>query len=162
MIRNYEATTQQGANTFSFTSDELNHMDIALLPDGRIHLLIGGKNYLCTVNELDSSAKKLRVDINGKSIEVEVKDELDLMIRSMGMRSTEKKASKNIIAPMPGLILQLRAHGGDEVAPGSEILILEAMKMENVLKANGTGTVKEILVQAGQTVEKGQLLAIIE
>jgi biotin carboxyl carrier protein len=162
MTRNYEATTQQGANTFTFTSDELNEMDIELLPDGRIHLLLAGKSYLCAVEELETSAKKLRVEVNGKRIEVEVKDELDLLIRSMGMRTTEKKASKNIMAPMPGLILQLRAKSGDEVETGSEILILEAMKMENVLKANGSGTVKEILVQAGQTVEKGQLLAIIE
>ncbi len=162
MTRNYEATTQQGANTFTFTSDELNEMDIELLPDGRIHLLLAGKSYLCAVEELETSAKKLRVEVNGKRIEVEFKDELDLLIRSMGMRTTEKKASKNIMAPMPGLILQLRAKSGDEVETGSEILILEAMKMENVLKANGSGNVKEILVQAGQTVEKGQLLAIIE
>jgi biotin carboxyl carrier protein len=162
MTRQYEATTQNGARTFSFSSDELNQMDIVMLPDGKIHLLIDGKSYTCTVEALDSSAKMLRVNVNGKSVEVAVKDELDLLIRNMGMRVSEKKASKNIVAPMPGLILQVRASEGEMVHGGSEILILEAMKMENVLKSNGEGIIKEIRVKAGQTVEKGQLLAIIE
>jgi biotin carboxyl carrier protein len=162
MTRQYEATTQNGACTFSFSSDELNQMDIVMLPDERIHLLVDGKSYTCAVEALDSSAKMLRVNVNGKSVEVAVKDELDLLIRNMGMRVSEKKASKNIVAPMPGLILQVRASEGEMVHGGSEILILEAMKMENVLKSSGEGTIKEIRVKAGQTVEKGQLLAVIE
>ena len=162
MTRQYEATTQNGARTFSFSSDELNQMDIVMLPDGRVHLLIDGKSYTCTVEALDSSAKMLRVNVNGKSVEVAVKDELDLLIRNMGMRVSEKKASKNIVAPMPGLILQVRASEGEMVHGGSEILILEAMKMENVLKAPADVAVKQILAQPGQAVEKNAVLIKFE
>jgi biotin carboxyl carrier protein len=59
---------------------------------------------------------------------------------------------------MPGLIIDLKVKAGDAVKPGDQLLILEAMKMENILKSQGEGTVKTVKVNKGDTVEKGQVL----
>jgi biotin carboxyl carrier protein len=161
MARKYEATTNDNNTTFSFTSDMLNKMDIERLPDGSFHLILDGKNYHCTINPDLENHKKMLVTINDRQIPVDVRDELDLQIRSMGMKINDKKVSNHIVAPMPGLILDIKMKEGQEVIPGTEILILEAMKMENVLKSIGSGSIKEILVKPGETVEKGQLLVTI-
>jgi biotin carboxyl carrier protein len=63
---------------------------------------------------------------------------------------------------MPGRIVQIAVSVGQELAVGDEILSLEAMKMENVLKADGIGTVKAILITANQVVDKGDVLIEFE
>jgi biotin carboxyl carrier protein len=61
-------------------------------------------------------------------------------------------------APMPGLVLNIVVEPGQTVEKGDPMIILEAMKMENVIKAAGEGRVKAIKVQKGMAVDKGQLL----
>ena len=63
---------------------------------------------------------------------------------------------------MPGRILEVKIEIGQELQVGDDILSLEAMKMENILKADGFGKVKEILIQSNQVVEKGATLIIFE
>ena len=59
---------------------------------------------------------------------------------------------------MPGLVIDLKVKAGDVVKAGDPLLILEAMKMENILKAAGDATVKNVTVKKGDSVEKGQVL----
>ncbi len=59
---------------------------------------------------------------------------------------------------MPGLIIDLRVKDGDAVMPGDPLLILEAMKMENMIKASAAGIVKSVKVKKGDSVEKNQVL----
>ena len=63
---------------------------------------------------------------------------------------------------MPGLVVRVLAEPGAPVAPGTGLVILEAMKMENELKAPVPGVVGKVMVKAGQSVEKGQALVVIE
>ena len=65
-------------------------------------------------------------------------------------------------SPMPGKVLEVRVEEGDRVEPGSPLLVLEAMKMENLLGAEVSGTVARILVGHGDLVEPGQLLVVVE
>jgi biotin carboxyl carrier protein len=67
-----------------------------------------------------------------------------------------------IHAPMPALVGRLLVAAGDEVQAGQPLLVLEAMKMENEIKAHRDARVKEIVVVPGHTVEKGQLLIVLE
>lgn len=72
-------------------------------------------------------------------------------------------ADKNTIqSPLPGVILDIRCKVGDSVKKGQTLMILEAMKMENNILANGNGTVKEILTQKGDSVLEGADLVVIE
>ena len=64
-------------------------------------------------------------------------------------------------APMPGLVLRLEVEVGQKIASGAGLLVLEAMKMENEIRANSGGTIKQIFVQPGQPVDKGASLVEI-
>jgi biotin carboxyl carrier protein len=63
---------------------------------------------------------------------------------------------------MPGLVIRVEVKPGDQVMPGAGLVALEAMKMENELKAQGPGVVKEVRVAPGEAVEKGQILLVFE
>jgi biotin carboxyl carrier protein len=65
-------------------------------------------------------------------------------------------------APLPGKITHVAVRPGDTVAAGDTLLVIEAMKMENELRAGAPGTVAEVRVRAGQTVNAGDVLLIID
>ncbi len=85
-------------------------------------------------------------------------NELDQQIARMGFSLGSAKNITSITAPMPGLILEIRVKEGEEVAEDSPLLILEAMKMENVITSPREGIIKSISVRVGETVDKKQLL----
>ncbi|MFT5819607.1 MAG: biotin carboxyl carrier protein [Crocinitomix sp.] len=86
------------------------------------------------------------------------KDNLDLVLDKMGIKRSVDTISTDIKAPMPGKVIDIIVAEGDAVSKGDGILILEAMKMENVLKAEHDCTIKKILISTGISVEKAQVL----
>jgi pyruvate carboxylase subunit B len=68
---------------------------------------------------------------------------------------------QRIVAPMPGKVVRVMARSGDAVQPRQAVVVVEAMKMENELRATRAGTVSELLVREGQSVEAGALLAVV-
>ena len=76
-------------------------------------------------------------------------------------RSATGQQSPETRSPMPGKVLQVSVKPGDVVNAGDPLLILEAMKMENVLVAEIAGTVKDVHVKAGEMVDPGKLLVVI-
>ncbi|HJW48072.1 MAG TPA: acetyl-CoA carboxylase biotin carboxyl carrier protein subunit, partial [Candidatus Limnocylindria bacterium] len=63
-----------------------------------------------------------------------------------------------LVAPMPGLIVRVNVQVGDAVQPGAPVVVMEAMKMENELRAQTAGVVSAVRVQPGAAVEKGAVL----
>ena len=100
----------------------------------------------------------LTIRINHRTFQVKKAHALDELISSMGLDKPKLRKLKEIQAPMPGRITAIHVKVGQEVQPGDSLVSLEAMKMENVLKAEGMGTLKSIAVSAGAVVEKGALL----
>jgi biotin carboxyl carrier protein len=96
--------------------------------------------------------------INGIWIEATVKDEQELLLEQLGFTSSAKSAAASLKAPMPGKILDILISPGDEITAGQPVLILEAMKMENELKAASDGIVDAMHVKKGDNVEKNQTL----
>ena len=134
-------------------------MDWDISHNGRLfHIIYKHRSYTAELLSSDFVSKKINIKINGRRYEVDIKDKMDLLLDKLGMDQVISSAVKNITAPMPGLILQLHVNEGDEVKKGDAIMVLEAMKMENTLKSPGDGTVKSILVKAGDSVEKNQVL----
>ena len=109
-----------------------------------------------------SENNELRIKINHRVFHVKKKGELDELIAALGLDKPKVRKLKELQAPMPGRIVQIAVQVGQELHPGDEILSLEAMKMENVLKAEGTGIVKAILVKSDQVVDKGAVLIEFE
>jgi len=104
----------------------------------------------------------LKLKINHRVFEVRKKGELDDLIAAMGLDKPKIKKLKELQAPMPGRIVNVAVAVGDSLEVGAEILSLEAMKMENVLKAEGIGIVKEINISTDDVVEKGAVLIEFE
>ena len=91
---------------------------------------------------------------------VEVRDPRSLRSRRAAAATTE--GPQKIVAPMPGKIVRVLAGAGVEVELRQGIIVVEAMKMQNEMKSPKKGTVKQVLVQEGATVNSGDVLAIIE
>jgi biotin carboxyl carrier protein len=132
--------------------------DNVKISDGYFHILFQNKSYRAEVVSADKSTKSFTFKINGKNYTVDLKDKFDLLLEKMGMNTAIAGKINYIKAPMPGLIIDLKVKAGDTVKPGDQLLILEAMKMENILKSQGEGMVKTVKVKKGDTVEKGQVL----
>jgi len=106
--------------------------------------------------------KQLTVKINHRVFHIKKKGQLDDLISSLGLDVPKIKKLKELQAPMPGRIVNIAVEVGQELQVGDEILSLEAMKMENVLKAEGIGKVKAILISNQQVVDKGAVLIEFE
>jgi biotin carboxyl carrier protein len=99
--------------------------------------------------------------LQGEQVELEVLDERTRHLRSL--TATARPARGGAVrAPMPGLVARVLVEPGARVAAGAGLLVLEAMKMENELRASAIGVVAAVRVTAGQTVEKGQVLLELE
>lgn len=98
-----------------------------------------------------------RVVDRGAVREVTIEDERTRHIRSLA--GAGKSVAGGVLkAPMPGLVVRIAVSEGDVVAAGAGLVVLEAMKMENELKAPSAGTIRSIRVITGQAVEKGEVL----
>jgi biotin carboxyl carrier protein len=98
----------------------------------------------------------------GERREIEVLDERTIHIRSIAGSGDQRRTASVLKAPMPGLVLRVQTHPGQQVDSGTPLIVLEAMKMENELKAAAPGVVRAVRVGPGETVEKGQLLVEFE
>jgi biotin carboxyl carrier protein len=121
-----------------------------------------GQKFFGELLEDKSEDNALKIKINQRVFEIKKKGELDELISALGLDVPKVRKLKELQAPMPGRIVQVSVTIGQELNVGDEILSLEAMKMENVLKAEGVGIVKAILVEGNQVVEKGFVLIEFE
>ena len=112
--------------------------------------------------KLDKENKLVIVRIEGKKFAVQIKEPVDLMLDKLGINSKSTKKVNNLKAPMPGLVIKILAEQGKRYKAGDALMILEAMKMENVFKAAADVTIKAIEITERQTVEKGQILMVFE
>jgi biotin carboxyl carrier protein len=142
--------------------EALNTLDLIPTGSGTYHLLRDGKSYAVEVLGTNSDAKTISLRINGREHHLKLADKTDQLVKQLGFYAVSAVKSLNAIAPMPGLVLDIMVAVGDTVTEGTPLLILEAMKMENVLKSEGDGVVKAISVGKGDAVEKRQLLIELE
>ena len=132
--------------------------DIADLGAGRYHVLHEGRSYNAEIVSADYTTKDIVLKINGQRVELHAKDRFDLLLERLGMSNAAATKVNELKAPMPGLIVDIRVQPGQAVLKGDPLLVLEAMKMENILKAPTDGTVNSIKVTLRDNVQKGQVL----
>lgn len=136
--------------------------DIQWLANGQASILHNNKSYMAQLEKIDVENKELVLNINGQPYQVAIKEDIDLLLARMGINMAASHKAAPLKAPMPGLVLKVLVAVGQQVNKGDSLLILEAMKMENVLKATGPGTVKSINISEKTAVEKGTVLIEME
>ena len=152
--------TINAKNTFEVEKHKENYvlnnnsfeLDVLPLSNGRLHVLVS----------FDKEKKEMEISINGAIISVSVKDQYDELLYKLGIDSLISSKIADIKAPMPGLVLQIMVKEADLIKKGDTLLVLEAMKMENSIKASGDGIIKSIKINKGDKVEKNQVLILIE
>lgn len=132
--------------------------DLNQVNDTEYHVVHNHKSYNIELINYDEKQKLITLKINGKVADLTYTDEYDQLLESIGISANSSKKIKELKAPMPGLVLEVVAEKTQNHEKGDTLLILEAMKMENIIKSPDAVEVNEILVKPGDSVEKNQVL----
>jgi pyruvate carboxylase subunit B len=134
--------------------------DISTLPGSdRHHLRMGGRALSLFARR---NAAGWLIEMEGRLFEVAVEDERTRHIRQLASHAAPVETRRDLLAPMPGLIVRVEVVEGQEVDAGDGLVVMEAMKMENELRADAPGRVLSIEVGAGQAVERDTVLLKLE
>lgn len=132
--------------------------DLLKISPYQYHLIYKGHSYSIDVIKLNTEEKSLVLKVNSVKFSLQLKDKYDELLHTLGLDNLSTKKVNDIKAPMPGMVLKVLVNEGDEVKKGDALLVLEAMKMENILKSPTDGVIKKIAAVKGVAVEKNQLL----
>jgi pyruvate carboxylase subunit B len=130
------------------------------MSEGHLSLILEGRSAEVVVKPGGSG--RYIVHLSGRNFEVDLKDEKGLLLERFGLAGISHEGIHEVRAPMPGLVLSVGIEAGSHVSLGQGLVVLEAMKMENELRASSEGTVKAIHVAAGDAVSKNDLLLEIQ
>lgn len=132
----------------------------ALWSKGKFQLTVEleGVTYPVLVHQFDTENKVITLSLRGQKVRIPYATEADQLLKRIGLSGMTVKKVGELRAPMPGLIHSIIVSEGQTVKKGDPLLILEAMKMENVIKSPADGTVARILVQPKDSVEKNAVL----
>ena len=158
MVNNQPFLLDVNAGQYTF---QLTDVDNITLNDSDVNnqfILDNNKSKLVSVKEVNHELKRYQIQIDGRTYQVKISDAVDQQILKMNLKSKKSNQLKELRAPMPGLVRQVNVQVGDQVDSGDALFILEAMKMENVLKSPVNGLVSDLFVKPGESVEKNQIL----
>ena len=159
-LNNFQVSVDQ--SDYTLAPSELATLDLIETGNNLYHVIEGQQSYAIQIHQIDINQKQVHLTVNGNDYHLSIQDHFDQLVTNMGLDAQEDAFQSNINAPMPGLIVDILVEEGQSVEKGTPLLILEAMKMENMIKSEGTGTVKSIEIKKGDSVEKGQLLLEME
>ena len=158
--------TINGKKEFTVEGTNLNgtvvDWDLIEVRENTFHIIKDSKSYNATLISFNAEEKTMVLNVNGNDYEISIKDKNDLLLQQLGISAKTSSAVQFIKAPMPGLIINVSVNVGDEVKKGDTLLILEAMKMENVIKSPRDGKIKKVSVELRKAVEKNQVMLEFE
>lgn len=151
-------------NKFNFDINEkdISKLDASVISNSKFHVLLNNSSFKTEITKAEFNSKTYKVKVNNNTYNVNIISDLDLLIKGMGFEFGNAKQINSVKAPMPGLILNINVKVGQKINENDALLILEAMKMENVLNAPRDGVIKSITANKGESVEKNQLLIEFE
>lgn len=155
-------TVDVGPEGVSYEDGIPVHAELSDIEGSPIRMIkIGTKVYRVVVQKRQGRGRHT-LWIDGYRFEAEALDERTRAIRDLSAASAGPVGPAPVRAPMPGLIVRVNVKVGDEVHAGQGLVVMEAMKMENELRATSAGTVRSVEVAPGTAVEKGTLLVALE
>ncbi|MCU0411411.1 MAG: biotin/lipoyl-binding protein [Bacteroidetes bacterium] len=136
----------------------------SLIMDGSVFevAVLARKRQRADQDGIPDASERIAVSVNGTDFEAAVDDRHSLLVKSLMKTTAHDARSITVRAPMPGLIVRIEVEAGQAISAGQGLLVLEAMKMENEIRALQAGRVKEIFVQSGRAVEKDERLMLID
>jgi len=143
-------------------NEEQFSWDVLQIKDNSFSVIKNNKSYNVEILSVNRDEKRFFIKVNGLKYKLNVKDKYDELLHSLGMDNLTNQKVGDLKAPMPGLVLDVSVSEGEEVKKGDTLLILEAMKMENVIKSPTDGVIKKIAINKGEAVEKNQLILNFE
>jgi biotin carboxyl carrier protein len=148
------------AGGYDVTVDGRRRM-VDAVPIGRTawSLLFGGRSY--DVGIVERTVGELIVYVNGRMVPVKLGGRLRSRRRGESA-ANQSRGPNGVVAPMPGRVVKVLVKAGDEVAARQGLVVVEAMKMENELRAPRAGVVREVRVAEGASVEAHTVLVVIE
>lgn len=135
---------------------------IEALPGTPLQILRVGNQVHRVLMRRGSTRGLYDLSLDGFRFSVEALDERARAIRELGGHGAKSAGPAHLVAPMPGLIVRVTVSEGDLVRAGQGLVVMEAMKMENELRATAGGRIKRVLVSPGSAVEKGAVLLEME
>lgn len=153
-------TVELAGGTARVDGVEIHNADLVRLPGTQVlHLIADGRSATVVAHRNDGTWD---LHVGGWPVSAAVVDERTRAIRAMTGHTAATHGPKPVRAPMPGLIVRVEAAAGETLRAGQGVVVMEAMKMENELKAENDGVVSRVLVEPGQAVEKGAVLVEFE
>lgn len=132
--------------------------DIKQLNDLLYHVINENRSYNAEVVSFNPGEKTAEIKINNTIYTLAAKDQYDVLLDKLGLSNLLTAKVSEIKAPMPGMVLKVLVEEGAEIKKGDNLFVLEAMKMENIIKSPADVVVKNIKIKPGDKVEKGQIL----
>ncbi|PCH77944.1 MAG: acetyl-CoA carboxylase biotin carboxyl carrier protein subunit [Flavobacteriaceae bacterium] len=161
MKRNYHITVNEQFD-FVFNENDVVMLDVHPLNNEQLHVLRDNTSHIISVVKRNFQDKSYEINIGLEKYHITIQNTLDILIKDLGFTLKNEVHSKELNAPMPGIILDIIVHKGDLIKKGDPMVILEAMKMENTLNAPADGKIKSVYFSKGESVEKGALLIEME
>ncbi len=146
-------------NLTKINGQEIN-ADIVRIDDRNFHILHNNKSYNVELIGINKEEKSCSVKVGSNIYSMHMTDQFDELLHQLGMDNLKAAKVSEIKAPMPGLVIRILVAEGDEVEKGGNLFVLEAMKMENIIKAPADVKIKSIKVKPGDKVEKNQVVMI--
>ena len=138
-----------------------NVMEITGTPDRDSRRFDGAINGKAMAMQIWHHAARVEIMLGAHKLAVHILPRRISHLQAFMLDNTTGSGAVEITAPMPGLMSRIMVSAGDQITAGDDVAVIEAMKMENLLKSTETGIVKEVLVGAGETVAADQPLIIL-
>lgn len=135
-------------------------LDIHPVNTKTFHILHNNKSYNAELITLNKTEKTCSVRVNSNIYTMSLTDQFDELLHRLGMDNLNTLKVSELKAPMPGMVLKILVSEGEEVMKGANLLVLEAMKMENIIKSPADLVIKSIKVIPSDKVEKNQVMMV--
>ena len=154
----------ENSNELIINEDLLSEYKIISIENNTIILQKNNKKYICRFLYKDNNTGISFIKINGILKKVTLFKEIEKLLSQIiqNYSNSSEDDITELNAPMPGTILEIKVSKGDKVKKDDSLLILEAMKMENVLTSPKDGVISEVIVKINETVDKGTVLLNFE
>lgn len=149
-------------DSFVFHSDQMDQSQIHQMDLQQYQLRVANAHYNAKLLSLKLDEGIVCLHVGRKKKVIQIEEPLSQLIQQLGFNKSKSLYDDALIAPMPGLVLDIRVRPGQKINKGDHLITLEAMKMENILRSQHSGVIKEIKIKVSEKVEKNQTMILFE